>query len=220
MAQEITIMIADDHPVFRRGLRQILESQHGFQIIGEASDGEMAYELIKTRKPGVAILDIEMPKMTGLEVAAAVQRNDLQTALLVLTMYEESSIFDRAMDLGVTGYLVKDTADDDIVLAVKEVALDRYFISPRLVSNAIKKRRNVTASDVALNLGQLTITERFVLRLIALSKSTREIGLDLSISPRTVERHRYKICQKLHLSGSYSLLRYALENRNLLEDNR
>lgn len=218
MTTEISILIADDHPVFRRGLREILEAEPGCRIVGEAADGESALDLIRNRKPLVAVLDIEMPKMTGLDLAECIQRENLPTAVLILTMYEEEAILERAMDLGVMGYLVKDSADDDIVLAVKGVAQGNYFISPRLVSGVVKKQKTTAPADLALQLGQLTLTERHVLKMIARSKTTREIGEMLSISPRTVERHRYKISQKLHLSGSYGVLRFALENRRLLED--
>ena len=218
MKTEITILIADDHPVFRRGLREILEAEPGFRIDGEAADGESTMELIRNRKPQVAVLDIEMPKMTGLEVAECVHREDIPTFILILTMYEEEAILERAMELGVMGYLIKDSADDDIIMAIKSVAQGNYFLSPRLVSSAVKKRKLSFPGEIALQLGQLTLTERYVLRKISQSKTTREIAEGLSISPRTVEVHRYNISQKLHLSGSYAVLRFALENRALLEE--
>jgi DNA-binding NarL/FixJ family response regulator len=219
MLEEISILIVDDHPVFRRGLREILDMEPDFRIIGEAGDGEAALELMRNRKPRVAVIDIEMPKLTGLELADCVQREKIPVKLLVLTMYQEESIFDRAMDLGVMGYLVKDSADDDIVHAIRAVARGDYFISPILVSNALKKRRPVSATDTALQIGQLTLTERYVLREIALSRSSKQIAERLSVSTRTVERHRYNVCQKLHLSGSYSLIRFAVEHRQQLEEN-
>jgi DNA-binding NarL/FixJ family response regulator len=218
MLEEISILIVDDHPVFRRGLRDILAMEGDLRIIGEAGDGEAALDLIRVRKPRVAVIDIEMPKLTGLELADRVQREELPVRLLVLTMYQEESIFDRAMDLGVMGYLVKDSADDDIVKAIRAVARGDYFISPLLVSSAMKRRRPVSTTDIALQISQLTLTERYVLREIAHAKTSRQIAEKLSISPRTVERHRYKICLKLHLSGSYSLMRFAIEHRRQLED--
>lgn len=218
MREEITVLIVDDHPVFRRGLRDILEMEPDLRVVGEAGDGEAALDFIRNRKPSVAILDIEMPKLTGLELADCIQREGLPVALLILTMYHEEAIFDRAMDLGVMGYLVKVSADDDIVQAIRAVARGDYFISPLLVSSAMKKRKPVTSTDMALQIGQLTLAERYVLRMIAKSMTSKQIAEKLSISPRTVDRHRYKAAQKLHLSGSYSLLRFALENRQQLED--
>ena len=216
MNEKISILIVDDHPVFRHGLHDILDGEDDFHVAGEASNGEEALAFIRARKPNVAIVDVEMPKLTGLELAECVQREELPVAILILTMYEEESIFERAMELGVMGYLVKDSADDDIVQAIRMVARGDYFISPTLVSHAMKKRK-ATTTDLALQIGQLTLSERYVLRMIAHSKSTREIAEKLSISPRTVERHRYKICQKLNLTGSYSLLRFAFEHKAELE---
>ena len=218
MREEITVLIIDDHPVIRRGLRDILSLEADIRVIGEAEDGEAALELIRSRKPLVAITDIEMPKLTGLELVGYAQREELPVRFLILTMYQEESIFDRAMDLGVLGYLVKDSVDDDIVQAIRAVARGEYFISPSLVSAAMKKRKPATAADTALQIGSLTLTERFVLRLIAQSKTSRQIAERLAISPRTVERHRYNICQKMHLTGSYSLMRFAVDNRTSLED--
>ena len=219
MSNEITILIVDDHPVFRHGLRDILEREPDFRVIGEAADGEAGLESIRSRKPHVAIIDVEMPKLTGLELAQQVQMEQLPVILLMLTMYDEESIFERAMGYGVMGYLVKDSADDDIVQVIRMVARGDYFISPSLVSHAMKKRKSNTSTETALQLGQLTLTERYVLRMIAQSKSTKEIAEKLSISPRTVERHRYKVCQKLHLTGSYSLLRFAFEHKQQLAEN-
>lgn len=213
----VSILIADDHPVFRHGLRDILNQVDEFRVIGEAGDGETAYEMIRSRKPDVAVIDVEMPKLTGLELADRIHRERLPVALLVLTMYSEESIFDRAMELGVMGYIIKDSATDEIALAVRTVASGEYFVSRALVSHAIRKKKSDAPVDIALQLGQLTATERYVLRLIAHSRSTREIADILTISHRTVEGHRHKICQKLALTGSYSLLRFALDHKSLLE---
>ena len=218
MSEEITILIVEDHPVFRHGLRDILERESDFRVIGEAGDGEAGLEAIRLRKPHVAVIDVEMPKLTGLELAQHVQDERLPVALLMLTMYDSESIFERAMNYGVMGYLVKDSADDDIVHAVRMVTRGDYYISPSLVSHAVKKRKSTSSTDTALQIGQLTLTERYVLRMIAQSKSTKEIAEKLSISPRTVERHRYKVCQKLNLKGSYSLLRWAFEHKQLLAE--
>ena len=188
MPDKLTILIVDDHPIFRHGLRDILSREVDFNVIGEAGDGEKALEFIRSRKPNIAVLDVEMPKLSGLDLAERVQREELPVSLLVLTMYEEESIFDRAMKLGVMGYIIKDSADDDIVQAIRMVARGDYFISPALVSHAVKKRRSVTSTDIVLNLNQLTITERYVLRLISQSKSTKEIAENLTISSRTVEK--------------------------------
>lgn len=217
MPERITILIVDDHPIFRHGLHDILSREEDFHVVGEAPDGEKALEFIRSRKPNIAVIDVEMPKLSGLELAERVQREELPVSLLVLTMYEEESIFDRAMKLGVMGYIIKDSADDDIVQAIRMVTRGDYFISPALVSHAVKKRRSTTSTDIVLNLNQLTITERYVLRMISQSKSTKEIAEKLSISVRTVERHRYNISQKLNLSGSYGLLRFAIEHKEQLE---
>ncbi len=213
----ITIVIADDHPIFRKGLRDVIESEDQFQVVAEAGDGETAYESIFLHKPQVAVLDIEMPTMNGFDVMKKIQLNSIQVSVIILTMFQEESIFNQAMNLGAMGYILKDSAAADIVRGIKTIVHGEYFISPALTTVALKKNQTLdTNLERRLGLHILTSMERQILSMIAQSRSSKVIADEFHVSIRTVEHHRYNISQKLNLSGSYSLLRFALDNKDLL----
>src|SRR5215831_18348361 len=209
MAVEITIVIADDHPMFRRGLRQSLEECPDFKIVGEAGDGRMALQMIRELNPVVAILDISMPALDGFAVAREIQTANQHTRLIFLTAYQEESIFEEAMQLGVKGYLLKESSFNDIVSCVKAVAVDQYYTSPALTSYLLN-RSHLNAERTEPGLKALTPTELRVLKLIAQYKTSREIADELFISHHTVETHRRNICDKLDLHGSHALMKFAL----------
>jgi DNA-binding NarL/FixJ family response regulator len=213
----ITLVIADDHPLFRAGLREVIVSDPSLQIVGEAGDGEMALSLIHQHSPAMAILDIDMPKKDGLAVAHELGRRKSATDLIFLTMYREEDLFNEAMDAGARAYVLKDSAVDDILNAIHAVADGRYYISPALSDHLIK--RSARAEKLLRqtpSLEDLTPSELRILKLIAGNKTSKEIAGLLSISYKTVENHRTNIASKLHLRGSHSLLKFALENRDVL----
>ena len=207
--ERITIVLADDHPIVREGLRDILGRGGRFEIVGEAADGEEALRIVRETQPDVLLLDIEMPRMSGLDVAEALQKEDARVAILILTMYHQESIFNRAMDLGVIGYMLKDSAGTDITRGITAVTNGEYYISPALTKYAMRGKPSAREERVQ----DLTQMEKRVFTLIAKSRTTRQIAEELSVSPRTIEHHRANICEKLNLSGSYALLRFALENK-------
>ena len=212
-----TIFIADDHPIFRKGLEEVIMFDNQFQVIGNAGDGETALEEIQHLLPNVAVIDIEMPKLNGLEVIRRIHEASLPVYCIVLTMYREEAIFDQALDLGVRGYLLKDSAIADILKGIETVSRGQYFISPSLTSRALETHPAVNQTiHQRLGVDKLTATERQIISLIAQSLSTKEIADSLNVSPRTVENHRYNIVRKLGLSGNYSLLRFALDNKAYL----
>lgn len=215
MPGKIRIIIADDHPIFRGGLRQIISADESIEIIGEADNGEKALEIIHELKPDIAVLDIDMPKKTGLDVIR--ELNDSNTKIIFLTMYAEEDIFDEAMDFGIKGYVLKDSAVNDIIECILSVNEDNYYISPN-VSNLLVNRRNKSKNLIKKNpeLGNLTKTERNILRFISENKTSKEIAEVLFLSHRTVENHRTNISNKLNLKGSHSLLKFAIENKSYL----
>lgn len=217
MQTEIRIVIADDHPIFRRGLRNLIESDPKLKIVGEAEDGEMALEHIRAFRPQVAVLDVAMPARDGFEVIRAMREEGLSTEVIFLTMHQDERFFNAAMDRGAKGYVLKDGAVNDILVSIKAVAAGRNFISPAL-STYLLNRNARAASLVAQkpSLNDLTETERRVLQLIAANKTSKEIAAALYISIRTVEKHRANICQKLDLRGSHALLSFALEHKSEL----
>ena len=217
MTHEIRVVIADDHPVFRRGLRQIIEMEPHFEVAGEAEDGEAALATLIAIKPEIAVLDIDMPKLDGFALARAVREQKLPTAVIFLTMYKEEEFFNEAMDLGVKGYLLKDNAVTDIIGCIRAVTAGKYYITPA-ISSYLLNRQARAASLVKQNpgLNDLTPAELRILRLIAENKTSKEIASELFVSYRTVENHRANICQKLSLHGSQALIKFALEHKSRL----
>lgn len=215
--QYISVLLADDHPLMRKGLKEMIEEEKIFHIIAETNNGESALLLIEQRKPAIAVLDIDMPKMSGLEVAAAVKEKKISTRIIFLTMYDKENIFIKAIEIGVMGYVLKESAATEIVEALKSVSMGKHFITPALSGVLVKQTtQSNLRGDEVLAISQLTATERKIVALIAQDQSTKEIAETLFISPRTVETHRNNICQKLDVHGANALYKFAIENKNLL----
>lgn len=213
----IRVVIVDDHPLFRQGLRQVLEADGRFHLAGECDTGAAALSLIQSLQPDLAVLDLNLPDLSGLEVAKALLAGGCPTRLVILTMTNDEQAFNAAINLGVQGYVLKENAVSEIVRCIQTVAAGTPYLSPSL--SAFLVRRLNRASDLAASqpkLEDLTIAEKRILKRIAENKTTKEIALELLISPRTVETHRARICAKLSLKGANSLLRFALENRDAL----
>jgi len=217
MKAEIRILIADDHPIFRRGLRSVIETEPRLRIVAEAEDGETALEQIQTLQPEIALLDMEMPNKGGFEVMRTIEERKLPVAVIFLTMHKDERFFNTALNLGAKGYVLKDSAGKDIIASIKAVATGQNFISPQLSTYLLNRRaRSVSLVEQKPRLNDLTPTERQVLRLIATNKTNKEIADELCISIRTVEKHRANISEKLELHGSHVLLSFAIEHRSEL----
>ncbi len=213
--EKITVLIADDHPIFRAGMRQVIEGDERCAIVGESEDGEAALRQIQNLKPRVAVLDIQMPKMTGLAVAQRADAMNLDTRIILLTMLDDKRVFLEAMETGVKGYVLKDSASTEILRAIVAVSGDRHYISPTLSGLLVEKRNK--GGQLPPLVETLTPTEARILKLIANLKSNQEIADELFISRRTVENHRVNIARKLSLSGTNSLLKFALQHKADLE---
>lgn len=215
MTDEITILIADDHPIVRQGLRQTIEEDRRLRVVAEASDGEQAVAAVAAHLPQITILDVDMPVMNGFDAARAIRKQGLVTEIVFLTMHRDENIFNEAIDLGAKGFVLKDSALTDIIECVKTVAAAQHYASHALTSFLINRsRRAIGLTERQPSIADLTPTERRVLKLIAENLTTKEIGEQLFISPRTVEKHRENICQKLELQGSHSLLKFALSHKS------
>ncbi|MDQ6788076.1 MAG: response regulator transcription factor [Acidobacteriota bacterium] len=208
MSKEIKILIADDHPIFRRGLRAVVESDALLKVVAEVDNGADALSKIEEHEPDVAVLDINMPQADGLTVAKTIQEKNLPTVPVFLTMHADEAIFNAAIDADVKGFVIKDGAANDIVTCIKEVSSGRRFFSSAL-SEFLLNRRNANNSP----LENLTASERRILRLLEGGKSTKEIAAELFVSPRTVDHHRANISAKLGLKGKNALLAFALNNK-------
>jgi DNA-binding NarL/FixJ family response regulator len=185
--------------------------------VGEAGSGNLALDLILEKKPAVAVLDVNLPELSGLEIAKKLQAKKIPTRLIILTMHKEEAIVDRALDSGVMGFVLKENATEEILEAIATVAKGQPYLSPAISGHLIHRRsRAETLAAEKPGIDDLTKAERRILKLIAEKKTSREIATELFISPRTVEAHRANICTKLDLHGSHSLLQFALENRSSL----
>ncbi len=217
MENQTKIVIADDHPIVRQGLRQMIEADESLIIVGEAGDGETILQLIELHKPDVAVLDIDMPKLDGFAVVRELQRKKIAVEIVFLTMHSEDEIFQNAMDLGVKGYVLKDSATTDIVAGIRSVADGNPFISPALTALLINRRRRIEeVRNANPSLDLLSPTERRILKLIADDRTSKEIGKELFISNRTVDTHRQNISRKLNLSGSLALVKFAITHKSEL----
>ena len=214
---KIKIIIADDHPIVRQGLRQTIEEDKRLEVVAEANNGQEAIDLIAEHQPNVTVLDVDMPVMGGFEAARSIKENGVKTEVIFLTMHKDEEMFNEALDLGAKGFVLKDSALTDIIECVKTVATSEHYVSNALTSFLINRsKRAIQMTEKQPSINDLTKAERRVLRLIAEKLTSNQIAEELFISPRTVEKHRSNICKKLDLQGSHSLLKYALANKSKL----
>lgn len=213
----IRVLIADDHPLFRRGLLDAIGRTAGISVVGEAENGDEAWRLIQTLKPDVAVLDIEMPGERGLSILKKVRENAMQVRILFLTMHRDEGIFNEAIDAGAMGYLLKDAAASEITAGIRAAAAGTPYISAGLSSLLLGRAQRAAAlNEQKPELLRLTPAERKILKSISLGLTSKEIAQELGVSFRTVENHRANICAKLGLSGTNVLLRFALEHKSEL----
>jgi DNA-binding NarL/FixJ family response regulator len=209
--KKIRILLADDHQLMRSGLRLLIEQQADLTVVGEAADGREAVALAKSLRPDVAVMDISMPNLNGIEAAHQITQSHAELAVIVLSMHPDESYVLRALKAGAKGYLLKDSAESDLITAVRAVARGKSFFSPAvskvLLDDYIRKLKRSGAED-AYDL--LTPREREVLQLVAEGKSNKEVANLLNLSVYTVETHRSNIMQKLNLKGVPELTLYAV----------
>jgi len=213
MQPETTILIVDDHPLLRRGVRDVITENPRFRVIAEASDGDEAMQLMAGTNPDIAIVDIDMPRLNGLELLRNLRQLPFAAKAVILTMYKEEDVFNAAMDLGAKAYVVKDNAVNDIMAALEKVAAGETYLSPVMLEAG--RRRSNRVQELLLNKPQietLTPSERRILKLIGEDYTSKEIADFLKLSVRTVDNHRQNICRKLNLHGTHSLLKFAFDN--------
>jgi DNA-binding NarL/FixJ family response regulator len=210
-AKPIRILLADDHNVMRRGLRLLLESQPGFNVVGEAADGHQAVEQAQALRPDVVVLDIAMPHLNGAEAAHRINELLPNTAIVILSMHSDESYVLRALKAGAKGYLVKDSAESDLIGAIKAVSAGKAFFSPEvskvLVEDYVREMRSRGVDD---SYELLTTRERETLHLLAEGKSNKDIAALLKLSLFTVETHRRNLQEKLNLHSLAELILYAV----------
>lgn len=211
MKKTIRIVLADDHTVIRQGLRLLLERQPDFEIVAEAADGRQAVEATDSLKPDVVVLDIAMPNLNGIEAARQISSKVPSTAVVILSMHSDESYLLQALKVGARAYLLKDSADTDLIAAIYAVRERKAFFSPaisRLLADEYVHQLQERGAQDSYEL--LTPREREVLQLLAEGKSNKEVAALLGLSPYTVESHRGNIMQKLNLHSTPELVLYAV----------
>ena len=217
MTDELRIVIAEDHPFFRSGLRAALEKDASLKIVGEASDGAAALDQIRSLKPGVAILDIGLPRLNGFAVTRRIRQEQIPVEVVFLTIHEDEEMFEEALSLGAKGHLLKDCTDEEIRRCVAAVASGRHYISPTMTTCLVKKTQRVESfARETPGLHRLTPQERTILRLIAQERTSKEIAQELGVARKTVDIHRSNICRKLEIHGQHVLARFAARHRSEL----
>jgi len=205
------ILLADDHNVLRKGLRRILEEQPDLEVVGEASDGREAVALNQKLRPDIVVMDIAMPLMNGLEATRQILQRNANVNVLILSMYSDENYVVQVLRAGARGYLLKDTAEEDLITAVRAVAKGQPFFSPKiaklLMGDSIQRLRTEGMSD---SYDLLTPREREVLQLIAEGKSNKEAAAALFVSPTTIETHRARIMDNLDLHSTADIVLYAV----------
>lgn len=212
MGENISIVIADDHALIRKGLKQVLDLEPEFRAI-EAVNGKEALTYIREMKPHIAVLDIEMPEMSGFDVAKQVKNEGLSVDIIFLTMFKDEVVFNKAMDIGVKGYVLKENTVSEIVLCIHSVVKGKYYLSPAISEFLIRRNTKLVSPATDRDgLNRLTSTERKIMKQLSLMKTNQEIADELHISIKTVQNHRTNICNKLELKGTHALLKFTMEH--------
>ena len=209
-----SILIADDHPLVRRGLRTLLETQPKWKVVAEVSNGREAVEVASTMQPDVAILDIGMPRLNGMDAAALIFKASPKTRILMLTMHSAEDLIQRTLTVGASGYVLKADAEKDLIAAVDALLHHKTFFTSAasdVILGHMRGRANRGAAGATR--GRLSVREREVLQLLAEGKSNKEVAAQLNLSTRTVENHRAKTMDKLKLRSFGELVRYAVRNK-------
>jgi two-component system, NarL family, response regulator NreC len=207
----VRILLADDHTIVRQGLRKVLEERPEWEVVAEAGDGREAVRLAEQHRPDVAVVDVAMPLLNGIEATRQITKRVPNTRVLVLSMHADEAYVTQILQAGATGYLLKDSADVDLLKAVEEAASGRSFFTPAIARVMLDDyRRQVTDKGVSDRYEILSEREREIFQLIAEAKPNKEIAALLNVSPSTVETHRAHIMDKLDLHSAAEIVLYAV----------
>jgi len=211
---EIRVLLVDDHGVVRKGLRFVLDQEPGFAVAGEAADGREAVRLARELQPDVVVMDIAMPLLNGIDATAQIVKQRPSTGVLILSMHNDEAYLLRALECGARGFLLKDTAEEDLVRAVRVVAQGKPFFSPAIAQALLEDyMRNLQQRNQQDTFSLLTDREKEVLQLIAEGRSNKDVASLLDLSVYTVETHRTRIMQKLNLHNTAELVLYAVRKK-------
>jgi len=210
----VRILVADDHGVVRKGLRLILERHDGLEVIGEAADGREAVRLAEELSPDIVIMDVGMPRLNGIDATAQILHRNPRAGVIILSMHSDEGYIVRALSAGAKGYLLKDSAEEDLIQAVRIVARGRPFFSPRITQTLLDDYvRQLRQKGLQDSYDLLTEREKEVLQLISEGKSNKEVATILGLSVYTVETHRTNLMQKLNLHNTAEIVLYAVRKK-------
>jgi DNA-binding NarL/FixJ family response regulator len=212
----LRILIADDHDLMRRGVRALLQSHPGWEICGEAHTGREAVAKVQELRPDIAILDVSMPDLNGVDAARRIRKDSPDTEILILSVHYSDQLIRDILEAGVRGYIVKSDSDRDLIIAIETLANHKPFLTPRATEVMLTnfKEGRIRSSETPTTVGnRLTTREREIVQLLAEGKSSKEVASSLSISVKTAETHRANIMRKLQLHTVSELVRYAVRNQ-------
>jgi DNA-binding NarL/FixJ family response regulator len=214
----LRLLVADDHEIVRNGLRSLLEAQPGWKVAAEASDGREAVAKAKEVKPDVAVLDIGMPTLNGLEATRQILKNDSQAKILILTMHDSDPLIRDVLDAGARGYVLKTDASRDLVTAVNAIRSDKTFFTAKVAQMVLDGYldKKTHGEETASAKTRLTPRQREIVQLLAEGKSSKEVATELGLSVKTAETHRANIMRRLDCHSVSELVRYAVKN-NIIE---
>jgi DNA-binding NarL/FixJ family response regulator len=208
------VVLADDHSIVRKGLRAVLEEEPGIEVAAEASNGREAVRACEELRPHVAVIDIAMPQLNGIEAAVQIQKASPATGVIMLSMYSDETYIMRALTAGAKGYLLKDTAEEDVLPAVRAVMQGKSFFSPAIAKTLLEDYvRYLRQRKLEDTYDLLTEREREVLQLLAEGKSNKEVAGVLNLSLSTIETHRTNLMQKLNLHSTAEIVLYAVRKK-------
>lgn len=212
----LRVLLADDHEIVRKGLRAIIEGHSGWEIVAEVSNGRAAVEKAKELHPDIAVLDISMPLLNGLEAARRITKSCLQTQILILTMHESRGLIQQLLETGVRGYVLKSDVGRDLLLAIEALRQNKTFFTAKVEQTGLDgylgKRRGSKKSKRNLKTHTLTSRQREILQLIAEGKSCKEVASELGLSTKTAETHRSNLMRGIGCHKVAELIRYAVRN--------
>jgi DNA-binding NarL/FixJ family response regulator len=210
----VRLLLADDHEIVRKGLRAVLETEPGWEVVAEAADGKDAIEKTKQMKPDIAILDISMPALNGLEAARQIGTCASQTKVLILTVHDLDPLIQQVLEAGARGYLLKSDAARDLVTAVDALRRNKTFFTPKVAQMVLEGYLDKNPKETAPEGGyfRLTCRQREIVQLLAEGKSSKEVACALGLSVKTAETHRANIMRRLDCHSVTALVRYAIRN--------
>jgi two-component system response regulator NreC len=212
MNQKIRVLLCDDHTLFREGLRAAFQGSPSIEVVGEAADGRHAVAKAQKLHPDVVLMDIAMPDLSGVEAARRIRSASRKTRIIILTMYEEEEVVARALDAGVSGYVLKDAPLAHLVHAIEVAHQGGQYLSPRVLKKVVMQYVK-GGSGVATSYDRLTDREREILKLLADGLSLKEIAVRLELSIKTVDAHKYNVMKKLDLHDRSELIKYAIQRK-------